>query len=80
MEEASKKLPSLRSKLETGVLNPNLCAATLIVIVLMIVSPKIVASEKIVSPFAANCTGDLSISAMRDPSCCEILTSNEEMT
>ena len=57
-----REVPSLRSKLEIGVVNPNLWASTLIVIVLMIVSPKIVASEKIVSPFAANCTDDLSIS------------------
>ena len=49
----------------------------LIVIVLMTVSPKIIESETIVTPLAANWTGHLRISEMQSASCCEILTSNE---
>ena len=64
------------SKLETGDLNPNLWAAMLIVIVLITVSPKTVASETIVSPFAANCTSVLSFSEMRGTDYCEIPTSD----
>ena len=76
-KSTKKKIPSLRSKFETGVLNPNSRASILIVIVFMIVSPKIVASDVIMSPVAANCTGDLNVSGMRGAEFCEIPTPNE---
>ena len=71
-------LPSLRSKLETGVLNPNLWASTLIVIVLMTVSPRMIASEAIISPLAANCTNHLSVSEAQGANFRKMLTSDDE--
>ena len=63
-----EKLPSLRSRLEIGVLNPNLWASTLIVIVLMTVSPRMIVSEAMMSPLAANCTDRSNVSEMQGAS------------
>jgi hypothetical protein len=62
-----------------GAWNPNLRASALILIVLMIVSPKIIASETMVRPFEANCTRSLRISGAYGVRRCETPTSGEEM-
>ena len=64
-KRVGEKSPSLRSKLETEVLNPNLWASTLIELVFMTVSPRMIVSEAIMSPLAANCTNHLCVSEIQ---------------
>ena len=76
-DNLSQQVPSLRSKLETGVSNPSLYVSMLVLIVLMIVSPSIVASVTTTRPFEANLARGLNLSENQGARSSKLRTSNE---